>query len=377
MTGLPVPKIRVAVVGPTLSYLGGQAVQVRRLLDRLDSSAEVEATFVPTNPALPGPLAALQRIKYLRTLVTSVAFVLSLLRQLRRTDVVHVFSPSYWAFLLGPVPAMLIGRLYGCGVLLNYHSGEAEDHLRRSGRIVIPLMRIAHEIVVPSEFLVEVFGRFGLPATAIYNFLDAEAYPHREREALAPQFLSNRNFEAHYNVAGVLRAFAVVQRSRPDAVLTVAGDGRERAALEALAGSLALRGVTFTGAVAPERMPALYGAADLYLNASLIDNMPLSILEAFAAGLPVVTSDAGGIPYIVRDGETGLLAPAGDADALAAAALRLLENPALAHRLSTGARAECLRRYTWSPVGAGWHACYRRLYAVRRRPLSAPAGAQP
>jgi glycosyltransferase involved in cell wall biosynthesis len=106
-------------------------------------------------------------------------------------------------------------------------------------------------------------------------------------------------------------------------------------------------------------MAILYDEADVYLNAPDIDNMPNSILEASACGLPIVSSDAGGIPYIVRHGVTGLLVPRDDDAALATAAMRLLEEPGLASRLVAAARAEVLSRYTWPAVEVGWMDTYR------------------
>ena len=107
-------------------------------------------------------------------------------------------------------------------------------------------------------------------------------------------------------------------------------------------------------------MPALYDAADVYLNSPNIDNMPNSIIEAFAAGLPVVTTSAGGIPHIVTQERTGLMVDCNDHEALGAAALRLLADPALGLRLTTQARQEVLDRYTWSAVHRAW----RRVYGL-------------
>lgn len=355
--------IRVCLVGPSLDILGGQAIQLDRLRTRLAQVDGLEVSFIPVNPRLPGPLRALQRVKFVRTIATSIAYVATLLWRLPRVDVVHAFSASYWSFLLAPFPAMAIGRLYGKTVLLNYRSGEADDHLTRGRRTALPAMRLAHEIVVPSGYLVDVFARHGLRAVSIYNFVEIERIPYRERQSVLPHFLSNRNLEALYNVACTLRAFARVQAEIPDATLVVAGEGSERPSLEALARELSLRNVTFVGRTPPADMPALYDAADVYLNSPDIDNMPNSIIEAFAAGLPVVTTNAGGIPYIVSHDRTGLMVASGDDEAMASAALRVVREAGLATRLTSAARRECLERYVWPSVREAWFALYRTTSA--------------
>lgn len=352
--------VRVLLVGPSLrNFLGGQAVQLARLLERFREEPGVVADFLPVDPKLPGPLAALQRVKYVRTVVTSLAYLASLPR-VRRYDVIHVFSASYFSFLLAPTPALVAARLSGRASVLNYRSGEAEDHLSRWRRTAVPTVRLAGAVAVPSGYLVDVFARFGLRARSIYNIVDLGRYRFRERRPLRPVFLANRNFEPLYNVGCVLRAFALVQRRFPDARLTVAGDGSQRAELEALAQELNLRNTEFVGRVEQARMHELYDAADIYLNGSDIDNMPGSIIEAYASGTPVVTTDAGGIPYIVEDGVTGALVPRGDYYGLAARAIELLEDEGKAARVARAAREEC-RKYEWSAVREEWLALYREL----------------
>lgn len=355
-------RVRVLIVAPSLDILGGQAVQATRLGARFAEEPELEIGFLPVNPRLPGALRRLQAIKYVRTILTSLLYVITLLARVRRYDVIHIFSASYFSFLLAPTPAILVAKLYGKKTLLNYRSGEAEDHLHRWRRTVLPTLRLCDRIVVPSGYLVDVFARFGLRAQAIFNFVDASRFRFRERLPLRPVFLSNRNLEPLYNVGCILRAFAKIQQRFPEARLTIAGDGSQRGELETLARTLGVENVRFIGRVAPERMPELYDAADVYLNAPNIDNMPGSIIEAFAAGTPVVTTDAGGIPYIVTDGETGLMVSRDDAEAMARKAIRLLEDDTLAARLAARARGEC-ERYTWEPVRDKWLDLYRELAA--------------
>lgn len=359
--------IRVCVVVASIDILGGQAIQALRLMEGLSSKPEIEAELLPINPRLRGPLRWLQRIKYVRTVVTSIAYVASLLVRLPRFDVVHVFSASYLSFLLAPAPAILIARLYGKPVLLNYHSGEAEDHLRRWRRTALPIIKLADRIVVPSDYLVSVFAKFGFQAERVANTVDLARFRFRERRLLKPVLLSNRNLERHYNVECTLRAFALIQQRVPDARLIVAGDGGERRALRLLAARLAPDKVHFAGAVAPENMPALYDQADIFVNASDIDNQPLSIIEAFASGLPVVTTDAGGIPDMVTDGETGLMVGRGDYEALADRVIRLLSDKELATEIADRAREEC-RRYSWASVSGKWLRLYRELACKKAAP---------
>jgi glycosyltransferase involved in cell wall biosynthesis len=324
---------------------------------RLAELPGLSVGFIPVNPRLPGPFAVLQRLKYVRTAVTSVAYAIALLRRVRHYDVIHAFSASYLSYLIAPVPAMIVGRLFGRTVLLNYHSGHAADHFTR-WPTAIPLARLAHVIVVPSEYLANVFRDYGLDATVVFNFIDQDAFAFKARTAFEPLYLSNRNFEPGYNVSCTLRAFARIQARVPNARLLVAGSGSQDAMLRDLATTLQLRHVEWLGRVEPDRMPALYDRADFYLNSPDVDNMPLSVLEAHMAGLPVISTNAGGIPFIVEHGATGWLVPVDDDAALARGALALLEDQRLAATMAACARRTCEDRYTWSAVGPQWMRVY-------------------
>ena len=361
--------IRVLIVAPSYDILGGQSVQAARLLDRLQQEPSLKVGFLPINPRLPGPLRLLQRIKYVRTFVTSIAYILSLLFHVYKYDVIHVFSASYFSFVIAPTPAILIGKLYRRKVLLNYHSGEAADHLQRWRRTAIPTIHLVDAVIVPSEYLVKVFANFALAAQPIYNLIELSEFPFRDRAPLHPVFLSNRNLESHYGVDQVLRAFSIIQTNVPEAQLDVVGDGSQRRSLESLAADLGLKNIRFRGQVDPRAMRDVYDAADVYLNGSEIDNQPLSILEAFACGIPIVTTDAGGIPYIVRHGETGMVVPRGNFEHMSKCALELLRNPQLAKQLATRGRQES-KKYSWEATKDSWLKTYYKLAEERLSTLN-------
>lgn len=353
-------KLRVLIVAPSLDILGGQSRQAARLMEALGQEPTIEVGFLPHNPRAPRPFRVLQKIKFLRTIVTSMLYLSLLLLRVRRYDIVHIFSASYYSYLLSVAPAIIIGKLFGRKVILNYRSGEAEDHLERWRWTAVPTMRLADVIVVPSGYLVDVFAKFGQRAHPIFNIVELDLFRFRDRRALRPVFLASRLLEPLYNVGCILRAFALIQEKYPESKLMIAGEGWMRAELEQLARDLELRHVTFIGRVPFEKMPDLYDSADIYLNGTNIDNMPGSLTECFASGLPVITTNAGGIPYILTHEENGLMVECNDHQTMAESAMRLLEDEALVTRLTRNAY-ESVRQYTWPAVRDQWLKLYFTL----------------
>jgi len=353
-------RLSVAIVAPSLAILGGQAVQAHRLLDAWRNDAEVDAWLVPVNPPLPPGLRWASRVKYVRTIATQLAYWPLLARELRRADIVHIFSASYWSFLLAPLPAVVIARLARRPILMNYRSGEAPDHLRRSAIARATLRGVRN--VVPSRFLREVFSSHGIDAHVIPNIIDRDRFAFRLRDPLRPRLLSTRNFEPLYNVACTLRAFERIQARWPDAALTLVGAGSQERALRRLAAELKLQNVEFAGPMPPDAIWRCYADADIYIQSPDIDNMPSSVLEAFASGLPVVSTNAGGIPAILTHGVHGLLSATDDHEKLAAHALRLLDDRTFARQVALAAY-DVTGELVWERVRMQWLETYRGLLA--------------
>jgi L-malate glycosyltransferase len=263
-----------------------------------------------------------------------------------------------------------VAKMLGKPVILNYHSGEAPDHLLRSAIARFVMRDVVDVNIVPSTFLRDVLRSFDIDADVVYNTVDLRQFAYRSRNPLRPRLLCTRNFEPLYNIACVLRAFARIQAQHPDATLTLVGSGSQDAALRAQAEALQLKNVTFTGRVAPSEICRYYSEADIYIQAPSIDNMPLSVLEAFASGMPVVSTNVGGVPSILRNGVDGLLVPDNDDEALAGSVLRLLAEPLFARGL-TGSAHRTLGLYEWAVVREEWLRAYRRMTGRRREPVAA------
>jgi L-malate glycosyltransferase len=353
-------KIRVCVVAPSLDIYGGQARQAICFLKALEAENEVQAEFLPQNPRLPRSLRALQRIKYLRTFVTTVHYTLLLFARLRGYDVIHVYCASYWSYLLSAMPPLAVAKLYGKKVILHYHSGEAEDHLTRWPKTTVPVMKKFDDIVVCSDYLKDVFAKFGLHSRSILNIVEIERFRYRDRAPLQPRFMCSRLLEPLYNVGNVIRAFHIIQQHVPHATLTIAADGWQRPQLEALVRELHLQHTRFLGFVPFDQMPDLYDSNDIYLIGNDIDNMPAAVTESCASGILLVTTNAGGIPYLVEHEKSALIVSTGDYAGLAREALRLLADSELARGMARNARSRA-EEFTWPRVREKWLDLYKTL----------------
>ncbi len=350
--------IRILLVGPSLDIMGGQAVQLD-LLRRNLSDEGVDAEFLPINPVPWGPLKYLTKIKYVRTAIVSVFYISSLLWRVRKFDVIHVFSASYFSFIIAPTPAILIAKLFRKRVVLNYRSGEAEDHFNRWGKLVFWIIKSADRIVVPSRYLVDVFAKFGFEAEYIYNISDFESFRFREREK-TDVIIVPRNLEPLYDIETAIRAFVKVHQEYPSTSLVIVGAGSDEKRLHELVAKEQLPAITFTGRVERTKMSTLLDEADVFLNTSLIDNMPVAIVEAYYCGLPVVTTDAGGIPYIVENEVSGLVVSKRDVDAVAAALCKVISDGDCRKRIVAGGQTAA-KQFRWEAVREKWAQLYSEL----------------
>jgi L-malate glycosyltransferase len=351
--------IKVALVAPSLRYVGGQAVQADLLMQNWKDDSEVAARFVAVDPRLPFGLGWAERVPVLRTALRTPLYVWRLWRSLQDADVAHIFSASYTSFLLAPLPAWLVAKMRGKKTLINYRSGEARDHLRRSW-IARHVLRRTNLLVVPSAYLVDVFREFGLEAQVVPNMVDVSQFRYRVRRPLRPHLLCTRGFHPYYGIDVVVRAFAEVQKSYSEAQLDLVGGGKLEETIRDLVRQLNVPNVNFVGVVSRQEIGQVYDRADIFVNASNLDNMPVSVLEAFASGTPVVTTEPEGMKYVVSHERTGLLSPPGDVAALARNILRILREPELAARVAENAFEE-LDRYRWTAVREQWLSAYGQL----------------
>ncbi len=350
--------MRVALVGPLPPPAGGMANQTRQLAELL-RSAQAEVALVQTNAPCAAWVSALPGIRAVWRLFP---YLLTLWRTAGRSDVFHVMANSGWSWHLFAAPAIWVARSRGVPVVVNYRGGEAAEFLSKAHQVVGWSMRRVTALVVPSQFLQEVFDRNGMPSQVVPNIIDLSRFSPAAAPtvtAAGPHLVVARNLEAIYDNATALRCFAQVRALHPAATLTVAGSGPLAAELQTLASELGVAdAVTFAGRLDRDAMANLYRQASVCLNPSLADNMPNSVLEALASGIPVVSTRVGGVPFIVQDGVTALLVPPQDPTAMAQAVKRLLAEPQFKAKLIEAGLLE-VQRYTWARVAPMLAQVYR------------------
>jgi glycosyltransferase involved in cell wall biosynthesis len=230
-------------------------------------------------------------------------------------------------------------------------------------------------LVTPSRALAENFSHFGIEPIHIPNFVDPRPFEGGAAPSHSRKILFVGSLYPSKGVSHLLSAMSLVRADVPDATLEIIGDGPERGALERAAEGLGLeQAVLFRGAVAEEHTCAAYGTSRAVVLPSVVkENCPLVVLEAMAAGRPVVASRVGGVAELVRQGSSGILVPHGDPHSLARALREILRDGDLADRMGTEGTGIARREFSMRRHLESIISLYERALG-RKLDLSLPEG---
>ena len=290
----------------------------------------------------------------------SIGNLKPLLSSLRSHDVVHIPCDSPSQIVRQALPAIILTRFFGRKPVLHFVSVGVEQLLDRHRRWVAPILRLADCAVAGSRYVQRALGRIGLEVRLLPQPVEVDSKTHRVRRKLQPRILVNTRLEPDLNVAAAIKAFRLVKQKYPRAELVIVGDGSQRAHLVNLVASGNINGVEFLGFQESADLLEIYDECDLFLHCPLVDESPVALVQAFASGLPIVTTDADGLLHMVRDKTNALVAPLGDHVKLSDAMIELVENQELCERLSLQGRAEA-EKYLWSRVRQDWVNLYKGM----------------
>lgn len=330
---------RLAFVGPMLGSNSGQVSTMGEILANLFSSVGHSVV-----------LTSRRRQRCLR--LTDIARTLFNQRNCVDIQVLQVYGGL--SFIAEDM-ASWIGRKLGQKIIMHIHGGAMPEFMARYPKWSCRVLRRADAIVAPSPFLTRTLEKHGFQARTIPNVIELALYPFRWRKTLNPHLFWMRTFHPIYNPEMAVRVLARVRNILPDASLSIAGqDKGQESVTRRLADELGVRNaLRLPGYLNTAAKVAEGCAADIFLNTNHVDNTPVSVLEACAMGLPVVSTKVGGIPDLLTDEETALLVSDDDDEEMATAVLRLIKEPALAAKLSKNGR-QLAENCSWDRVRPQW-----------------------
>lgn len=265
-----------------------------------------------------------------------------------RYDVFHIHACSSWGFL-SAVVGITIGRLLNRRVVLTYHGGGAETFFKKHPILINYFLRKTDVNIVLSGFLASVFEKYRIPCQILPNILELDDRKFKKRSVIHPCFVSVRTLSPMYNIGCIIRAFEIVQKQIPASKLYIVGDGCSRNELELMVEQKGINNIRFCGHVSNSEIYSYLDKADIFISSPVIDNQPMSVLEAFNAGLLVISSNVGGVPYMVENYKTGLLFQSDNFTELSEKMLWAVKNQERALAITKEAH-KSLSYYSWDKI---------------------------
>jgi len=285
----------------------------------------------------------------------------------RDYDVAHITVFSGLAFFYAECVVRLL-TFIGKPCILDLHGGNLPDFASRHPARIARLFSRACLVVSPSRYLYAKLKPMRPDIHLIPNAIDIRQYSYSFRHPLGARLLWLRAFHRIYNPMMAPAVLARLLETRPQAQLTMVGpdkgDGSYEATRKAAAGLGVLDRIRFAGPVPKGSVAQVLGEHNIFLNTTNIDNTPVSVIEALAGGLPVVSTNVGGIPYLLEHGKTALLVQPGNVEEMADAVKRLFSQPELAGRLAENGR-RLAESFDWEVVLPQWLALSTQLISDR------------
>jgi L-malate glycosyltransferase len=285
----------------------------------------------------------------------------TLFRTRKQTDIMILEVYGGRSFVVEDVASWLASRFH-FPIVMWLHGGALPQFMARFPRWCKRVLNRADLLIAPSPFLAREVARLSFEARVIPNVIDLKNYPYRHRRKLGPKLFWMRSFHPVWNPQMAVRLLARIRKTFVHATLCMGGpDKGSKREVEKLAASLAVTdGVRFAGFLNLRQKVQESNAADIFINTNRIDNTPVAIVEACAMGLPVISTDVGGIPDLLTHGVTGILVSDNDDEAMAKAVEDLINNPDLAECLSRNGRL-LAERFSWEQVRPQWETLFAEL----------------
>ncbi|WP_405371151.1 glycosyltransferase family 4 protein [Nonlabens sp. Asnod2-A12] len=237
------------------------------------------------------------------------------------------------------------------------HGGNLPSRIEKNPKAIKHFLDNAYKVISPSDFLSSAFINAGFNnIIKINNFIEIENYPFIERSITEPKLLWVRSFAEIYNPQMAVLVLKELKEKYPTASLTMVGPDKDgsQVACKRLANSLDIK-VTFTGLLSKKQWVELSKSQNIFINTTHFDNLPVSLIEAMALGLPIISTNVGGISYLIDNGITGKLIPDNDVNAMVKSVDELITSPLECDTIIKTAK-KYAHQFSWSEVSKDWRA---------------------
>lgn len=279
----------------------------------------------------------------------------NIIRYRNKVDVVLIDTFSTSAFYFAWLCGMLCRKL-DIKYIPILRGGNLPYRMSKSPEKCRQLFGNSFTNITVSAYLQQQLQAKGLKTELVENHIELRNYPFMQRELLSPRLLWVRAFHQTYNPPMAVSVLASLLKDGIDATLTMVGpelDGSMQQCKELAKQEDVYERITFTGKLSKQEWTKLSQDADVFINTTNYDNLPVSVIEAMALGMPVVSTNAGGVPFLIKNRENGLLVDVSDVEGMKKAVQLLLVNKNLAAKLSAGAR-ETAAAYDWQVLKCKW-----------------------
>lgn len=248
--------------------------------------------------------------------------------------------------------------------ILTLHGGNLPGFSKHHSRQINWLLNYAKVVTAPSAYLQEAMRIYRNDLILIPNALDIKRYPFIQRKILKPTLVWLRAFHEIYHPEMAIQVLCELRKNHLDARMIMAGPDKGDGSFQCtqkLTVTFELNdAVEFPGKISKKEVPEWLNKGDIFLNTTNYDNTPISVMEAMACGLCIVSTNVGGIPYLLQDNEDAILVPPNDPEAMAATVKRILTEPGLAEKLSKNARKKA-EQFDWSIVLPQWEELFTEV----------------
>ncbi|MBN2009907.1 glycosyltransferase [candidate division KSB1 bacterium] len=294
-----------------------------------------------------------------KIVLKTISIIKAMIRFRNQYDIIQIQTTPSHGFI-NTLVAISLGKLFKKKVVSNYFTSAGPDFLKRFRVWAVPVLNEADGIVVASDFVNSKLQALSIPTHRIPHLIDVSDWQTKIRTQFEPKLIWVKRFDPEAGPFTMLEAFRILKQKVPAASLVMVGDGPLRELCLQYIDKNNIKDIQLPGFVPRAKLQAYYDRADIFVLTSKNDNQPMTVLEAFACGLPVVATNVGGVPELVQHQKTGLLVHPDDSNGVVESVIYMLNNQTQTRTMCDTA-LKTLTKFQWNNLRKIWLEFFKKI----------------